>query len=443
MSLIRSSCDGVSPAANATGGTEVQVASALGVLGQARTDTVYGNANAGQPSFPAVRDVCDEEHCSIAVDGRFKYTASAQRRVFGAGVPLQVGKLYSSSKSVNSGAGWLYGYYVGGTKVATEQTWPQYLSLASGLDDNTSLNVRFQVQQATTGKYAACATSPCPAATFAATADPFNTANSNNPDNAWIDGVYDTASASWKLPYNATQFTVGGDYAVKTQLITIANGETKQYGGANGFPLWVDWKKADSVFVALSGNDANTGLSYDSPVQTVTKGLQLAATNNRSQVLLSNDGSNRYAALDESGGGFPNNVTITGGLNALSWLRSAPGFATAAPANPKTGIGIGYLSSPGYTGVTVSGQTGQIFRQLDINSGPPGCSSAAPTSRSPPSTASASSTAAPSRWSRPTSWPRTLVPAANGTDQKWGSSETQTAFNMAAVAAIMLSPIES
>src|SRR5690606_28763171 len=105
----------------------------------------------------------------------------------------------------------------------------------------------------------------------------------------------------------------GGEYRVWTELHPV-DSAVKQYGGAGGFPFWVDWKPAETVFVSAGGSSSNSGLSAAQPVRQIAQALEIAHTSGRPHVIVTN-GSFDGFAIDGSGDG--NNRTTTGGHNPL------------------------------------------------------------------------------------------------------------------------------
>ncbi len=86
----------------------------------------------------------------------------------------------------------------------------------------------------------------------------------------------------------------------------------------------IDGDLAASVFVATSGDDANDGLTRESPVRTITRGIEVAVAAGRSAVLVA---SGTYAEKVE----LVEGVGVHGGYDAPAWSRD--GAATIVRAD--------------------------------------------------------------------------------------------------------------
>lgn len=214
------------------------------------------------PNTGVQYSVCTEYECGLNINSTYAYELRAQRRVYGAGVPLEVNKLYSSAASRReasvAGTGnqdrfRLRHYDALGAAGTKEAIYPNMLTLAPGLDD--SVGVQFQVQQVTTGRWLEKTGTPTPTIKWGT--DP----------NALVGGTY--TAGQWSLPltvgtegdnaFSPGLIDAGGLYRVFTTL--TENGRTKRYGGADGFPMWFDWQPGNVVFVDGSvADDTGTGM---------------------------------------------------------------------------------------------------------------------------------------------------------------------------------------
>ncbi len=264
--------------------------------------------------------------------------------IYGAGVPLEVNTLYSSSATRRendfAGAGSndkfrLKHYDTSGTGGERESIFTNALTLAPGLDP--SLGVAFKVQQRTTGLWL-------------------------QADGSWaagegfIGGTYVDAEATWKLPMSAgtesdTTFDpgiidAGGEYRVWTQLTEAATGP-KQYGGAEGFPLWFDWLPDRVAFISndtsgpAAGADTSSGVpdAAGVPKPRATWNPALAVTRDsdpatagaqpRPELLVRAPAeSTPLPKVDLTSSTVDNNVTLQGGFTDR-WLRVGPNTSAA------------------------------------------------------------------------------------------------------------------
>jgi len=402
IDIVRRACTNVTAGTLSAAGTEITVAATLGGNPAATGCMTVHATYSATPSTTcggaaSWGNWCDEFHCQIEINGRFSFQVSAQRRVFGAGVPLEVGKLYSSSYTRNNGGvfsftdqtGYAYDLFdAAGNSAGTEQSFTDQLTLPAGLDGPPILTVKFRVKQVTTGLWLSC--------TAALVCGWTGTSATPAFAGKYTSGIW---SLPFKVGYNNTQTTatpnlvvVGGEYRVYTELAP-ASGPSKKYGGANGFPLWVDWKPKDTVFVsANSGKDTNTGIAPVTgatagqvdpatvPLKTILKGLQVASgIANRPQVIVEANGANYNATLNiDAANNIRNNITLVGGFTGNnSWLRLPP--STSSPSAGQTSItglrntsgtsGVGTASSTA-TGVLIDNKQNIRIRQMNINSGP-------------------------------------------------------------------------
>ncbi|HEX7135202.1 MAG TPA: prepilin-type N-terminal cleavage/methylation domain-containing protein [Iamia sp.] len=361
VGMVRAVCGNVGNGV-ATGAGEV-VAEGLGRAGQTAAGVVT-------PGLPA-GETCDEFQCAISVDGSRSFDLRAQRRVFGAGVPLEGGLVYSSSYTTTPPAGTLEAHYsVTGALTYTEREWKGVLSLGSGLDTTGSLTVQFKILQGTSNMYYNPA-APAGARFVSAT-------------EIWFDAIVSPTTGRWTVNMPMSELTHGGEYRVWTQ-ITRPTG-IKNYGGATGFPLWIDWNPSEVVLVSnattgpWAGNDTtNTGVDgidadlAPEPVATITRGLQVASTTapgfNRPEVLVVNNAA-AFGPTTITGATTPTNRTIVGGLDPVTLKRVAPDPATGAGLTKIVGTNGGTADQ--ITGLTVNANINLRLRQLGVTSGTPG-----------------------------------------------------------------------
>lgn len=404
ISIVRFACTGVSPTASASA-TGTVVARDLGVQGSNRDNVVmaiYSTQQLPNGSFVG-RVPCTEFQCGFEIDGRYKIQVTAQRRLFGAGVPVEAGKVYSSSETrrVNvygEGGTPAVAYDLYGTtdatngvdasgvaineaeKVGTEAAFSNQLTLPAGLDGPSKMTVRFAVQSMTARSVALpqgaspndCSSGQCrfltaAGGTFTAT------------QKTWINGDYSTGV--WRLPLIVGAGDVakyGGEYRIYTELTPVGQ-PTKEYGGTNGFPFWIDWRPTNSVFVKQNGT--GDGLTPQNPTGSVATGLVQASVSqyNRPNIVVANgsyveqlDLYGSSLAANDGTGSASNNRTITGGHNG-NWLRGA-----AVMGDPATSTGISggaadttQIKSPANTTwvMKVNKRTGLHFRQIGFNNG--------------------------------------------------------------------------
>ncbi|MBX3286265.1 MAG: DUF11 domain-containing protein, partial [Actinobacteria bacterium] len=351
IDIVRRACSNAVPGVAATNGKATIVAEKVGYPGAIGADTVHGPYD---PSIGAMGSPCDEYRCQLEVDGRYRYRVAAQRRAFGAGVPLEVGKVYGSAATRQRDNTMLYEHTTGsGQSRGIEARFTDQLTLAGGLDGPPLLTVKFGVQQMQTGKWLTCPS----------TVD-YSTCSFTASSKTFVSGQY--SSNVWRLPLRVGPGEVmaaGGEYRVYTQLQSGAS-TPKAYGGSNGFPFWVDWYPEDSVFVkpaASGGNDANNGLTPGTAVATVTRALLVSAAENRGEIQVAT--GNFQEAVVVSGANYADNRTMTGGHDLNNgWLRGTKLPITSKVVGPATGTnGIGYR---------ITGKKLQKFRQMGIQSGP-------------------------------------------------------------------------
>jgi prepilin-type N-terminal cleavage/methylation domain-containing protein len=369
LSIVRRACANVNVAAAGanTGGVETVVALNIGGQASDQTNTVFGydGATEGADIPP-----CNEYTCgfSIADPAPKPFQVIAQRRTFGAGVPLEAGKLYSSSYSANQTTGVAYQLFSAAqtplpTSAGTELRFRNVLTLPGGLDEAPAMQVNWEVLQVTTGMW------------LANDGSGFTKTNAQRLAQSGLEVPGTYAGGVWTLPLTigaGQTATAGGEYRVYTSLKEEGQ-PAKTYGGSNGFPFWIDWKPTDAVFVNPVDNNCNTypvdvngitdSLGVPKPVCTIAQGLAVAQSKARPQILVSNNGGTAYTGGVSLTATTANNRIIVGGFanDAVGkWLRLAP---SAANGRSKiTGSG---------TGVLVQGRTGIRLRQLAVDSGPP------------------------------------------------------------------------
>lgn len=367
-SLVRRFCTGVAYGTSSTStGTGVPLAFRLGEQGStaAHLTLVHG------PTIGATvrRNPCSETSCTIELDGRVPYTVTAQRRVFGAGVPVQANKLYASSGTVYKTL-----QNASGAPLPEEQqefAWDGHFSTAPGLDGPAAQKVYFQIRKEWRGTV------------YYYTVDGGTvwedvTPTASLPDGTpvkdaktWIDiaategsAAYDSTTATWKLNFPMASFPWGGDYQIWTYL--EPNGESaKKYGGSNGYPVWIDWKQKDSIFVNVDqGDESKPGTSPADAVQSIATGVLKTAAQpsaippkgKSSTVLVaaSENGFAYQAALTSSA----QNLSIVGGLDRNTWKRRAPADTFGRSViSGATGSGLG---------MTVDGTSKLILRQVNV-----------------------------------------------------------------------------
>ena len=221
-----------------------------------------------------------------------------------------------------------------GTSGGSERTWPGRFSGVGGTEGSSVQKVEYLVKRTqldgTTVRYY----------------DPFAGSFAVS-DERWMEGSF--GSGGWYLDWPLARFDQAGKYQVITRTTPVGGSPT--IGDTGTF--YIDWNPTDTVFVQ-SGASGN-GLNASTPIGTIASGLTTASTQGRSTVAVAG-GSYGPATLSISGSSYANNRTVTGGHSTFTWLRSAPGTNTTT----LTGAG---------TGVEVDAKTGQILRQLAINSG--------------------------------------------------------------------------
>lgn len=373
--LERRTCTGITPTTTtaATAGSYTVVADNIGETGQSLSDTIqaYGTGAYVPGKW------CIETRCGMVLP--FTYGSEtivyAQRRVFGAGVPMQAGRLYSSSKSSNATTGVAYDLYnVSGAKVGTEQVLAdQELSLAPGLDPG--MGVKFAVQQVTTGKWLQQVTGTD---NGSATGRGFADLASGAP-RPYVKGNFE--AGQWKLEGFSMGASgvvnAGGEYKIYTTLEETP-GQAKTYGGVDGFPLYVDWRPTETVFVkkapatTVCDTSVGDGLTPATPACSLSIGLDVAQASGRPTVLVSSI-SGTYELISLSGSTVAPNRSVYGGLNA-NWIRLAPSVSNGRSRVIPT---IG--AAPGVA-MVVDARVGLRLRQFDLDSGAAPASSTVGTS---------------------------------------------------------------
>ena len=156
-----------------------------------------------------------------------------------------------------------------------------------------------------------------------------------------------SGTTSWSLTFPVTNFPAGGSYTVRAVGTDVAGnvsaGTTKQFS--------IDEDAANTVYVATTGNDANSGLTPTVPKATIGAGLIAAQTNSRSWVAVA---GGSYGALSISGASYGNGKFVVGGYNSTTWLRAAPGTNTVT------------ISAVG-TAVLIDGKTTNTLQQVTVS----------------------------------------------------------------------------
>ncbi|MEZ5180954.1 MAG: prepilin-type N-terminal cleavage/methylation domain-containing protein [Acidimicrobiales bacterium] len=107
LDIVRRSCLDVSPGTRSYTGTQVTVADDIADTGATAANTVFGLYDNVSNQYLA----CNEFVCGFQIVGAYPMQVTAQRRIFGAGVPLEVGKIYSSSFTRGLSLGQAYDLY--------------------------------------------------------------------------------------------------------------------------------------------------------------------------------------------------------------------------------------------------------------------------------------------------------------------------------------------
>lgn len=340
----------------------------------AAPELVHGPSVAGS----ITRSPCDEVACTIVVGGTAKFQVTAQRRVFGAGIPLEVGRLYSSSDTRYER------FKLDGTASMNEGAWPGQISLGPGIDGPTSMKVEVAIQSNLGGSLQKLSNA-------AGVWEP--TADGSTPDLTWLPMTPpDGTSAQWRLSLDSLHLPRGGEYNVWTRLTELSEDgsaeEPKEYGGSNGYPLWVDFVPDESVFVSATGDDGGDGLSPQTAVRTLTRAVVVAnaaeaadPTHTRPEILLATaapatDQHFGPAVLDTAA----SHRTLTGGYDSTTWKRRGIpsavadagdlGFVTPSERVDYLApiVGDGAAANQG-TGLLVSAAEELRIRQVGINSG--------------------------------------------------------------------------
>jgi len=371
ISLVRRHCTNVPlNVASPTTGEETEILVRVGES----TSTSHAAVVHGPVVGGSVRsNPCDEFECTVVVEGSANFQATAQRRVFGAGVPLEINRMYSTSallgadppttaEKVQQERNQVTHVSLSGSTVA-EHVWPAKLSLAPGIDPAPVMQVQFRVQS----RYTTGGTQQADAEARYLQSDGTTWAAGD----AWVNGSYDTTTQQWMLPFDLGKVERAGEYRVWTRL--VPDGEPpKEYGGtdptSSGFPLWFDWKVEDSVFVdAQSGNDAaGRGLRPDQPVATLSRALTVAYSGSRPEIHLRSAGT-VAAATATAGSNLRSNTSIIGGYSA-TWKRGAVDAAAGSGALTRiTGPSAGSTAGQGLA--LTGSATGLRLRQLELLSG--------------------------------------------------------------------------
>ncbi|MGN6696341.1 MAG: hypothetical protein ACTHN0_19340, partial [Aquihabitans sp.] len=314
----------------------------------------------------------------------------------GAGVPIEAGKVYSSSYTRDDATGAKYSLYSEDStvdpatnqykSVGTEQKFSDQLTLPAGLDGPPNLKVSYAVFSETAGKWL----NATGTAFDAGSKNDFGTQTASAAKHK-ISGTY--ASGVWKLPlrvgpgpYSTTTnvATYGGEYRIWTYLDPTGNVK-KDFGGANGFPFWVDWRPGNSIFVKAGatggGTTVNdpTGSLYNAYLVAKRGGGPYARPNivvaNGTYVLpaalefYSGDSGVDPYPSDTTGVGS-NNRTLTGGHDPTTWLRGPINVADIAASTSST-PGVTRIVGPNDKNVVMSfdHRIGQRLRQVGIFGG--------------------------------------------------------------------------
>ncbi|HRW37569.1 MAG TPA: hypothetical protein P5254_07715, partial [Aquihabitans sp.] len=143
-SITRYECKGALGSLSLTNGRETDVAARIGVDGRSDAELVFPETGPGTP-------VCTEFVCTLNVNGSTYFELRGSRRVFGAGVPLEAGKLYSTAYTRYSGGNIpdryrYYSYDLSGAAVDREIKFGNKVSLAPGLGEDVA--TKFKIKQA-------------------------------------------------------------------------------------------------------------------------------------------------------------------------------------------------------------------------------------------------------------------------------------------------------
>jgi hypothetical protein len=157
-----------------------------------------------------------------------------------------------------------------------------------------------------------------------------------------------TGTGSWSLAFATANFPAGGSYTVRAVGTDVANNTS----AGTSKSMNVDYDPGQTVFVASTGTDANSGLTTTLPKATIAAGLQAAQSNSRTWVVVA---AGSYATqLNITGASYGNSKILAGGFSSSTWLRAAPGTNTVT------------ISAAG-TAVIVDGHTGETFQQLTMS----------------------------------------------------------------------------
>ncbi len=378
--LVRVRCTGITPATYSSarnGGRRETLARSVGRRGLTAAQVFSG---AVPRPASTVRVPCDETRCALRVHGRFTFTVSAQRRVFGAGVPVEAGKVHSSTSNVYPLMNAM------GQPTGQELAWGGRLTLAPGLESSASLRVEVAIQQAvadappngrSTGRFYNAASTAVDRFDITPPSSP----TAVFPPNAtWTQMTYNDPAAPnvWSFALPTSLLTRGGEYRIWTRLrpLPLSATTTKQYGGVTGFPLWIDWKPSDVIWVSSASTvAAPTGLLPGSAFKTLDAGVLASLSQARPQVLVV-DNLADYAPLTLAN---VSNRVITGGINPTTYLRVAPQVPTgtlAAPTGTDRYTGLSTLrgaaaATQDNTGLVVNAGTNLTLRHMYIEGGVP------------------------------------------------------------------------
>lgn len=395
IQIIRRVCSGLLDSLSLTNAAETVVAEDLGERGKSRSEVV-------SPADGPGSNPCTEFQCGLTIGNtEYPFNLRAQRRTFGAGVPLEIGRLYSSGYTRAVGepqrARFRQAHVdINGVSGSVELPFANQLSLAPGLPGPSGgMNVEFKVRQVSTGKWL--------------------TRNGSNPpftwtfdgSEGWVQGGYEPSTETWSVPLttgseSTTTFApgtvnAGGEYRVFTRL-TEGTGPPKVYGGTNpisaGFPMWFDWRPETVVFVSPTGSDSNSGLpnpttGIPEPVRTIVRGSTIARAEHRPEVLIQSGDYVGQVGLQpantSSAGAAPPSTagytTLQGGLTPTGsgtapggWLRMGPkasGAPLALASAWQSAIAGSSLNNTtdAPTGIKIQGVQGLTIRQLRVRSG--------------------------------------------------------------------------
>jgi len=352
INVERFACTNVSATGSDPGGARSVVAKRLGTPGANRNDVVLAiySAETADDGGMIGREPCTEFQCGIEISGRYKMQVTAQRRLFGAGVPVQAGKLYSSSatRGLNpSGAGSTT--LTGGVQyeiyditaspdadgryqpIGNEALFDDKLSLAAGLDGPSKLDVKFAVFSETANRWLNSTGTAFDSGTkYDGWAQFAEAAAQHKVQGQYTNGV-------WQIPLKvgtnnpsdgdpgADIATYGGEYRIYTFLKPLAPVRLpeKTYGGKYGFPLWMDWRPQDSVFVK-AGNPTTAdyhGLNIQRATGSLKQGYEQARQYNRANIIVTTGDYNLSEPVELTDTSTAANRSLMGGHDPTTWLR--------------------------------------------------------------------------------------------------------------------------